>query len=217
MSQPRPQTPAIMPGCEPFAYKTASGRARWLNRDPAEEAGGSNVYSWCLNNSHLHYDALGNVSVKVMLQEDRKPGYQHNLIHSGLPTSKDHRGVQVVKTTHKVKTVGNALSTAGPNYHVDTFKSLSGIANDIYLTVFSPESETRKYCFIDSEDEATVGWLSIALVKSFGIEKANSDSIDSSKAKSIVSKLKSKHTFTIRTVFWLDENEYRQEFAKKTP
>lgn len=59
MSRPRPQTPVFMPGCEPFAYKTASGRARWLSRDPIGENGGINLYGYVANNPVNYRDPLG--------------------------------------------------------------------------------------------------------------------------------------------------------------
>lgn len=59
MSRPRPRTPVFMPGCEPFAYKTASGRARWLSRDPIGEVDGPNLYSYVLNNPVNWIDPFG--------------------------------------------------------------------------------------------------------------------------------------------------------------
>ena len=48
-----------MPGCRPFAYKTASGRARWLSRDPIGEEGGINLYGYVSNNPINLWDPLG--------------------------------------------------------------------------------------------------------------------------------------------------------------
>ena len=46
------QSPINTPGLRACAYKTASGRRQWLNRDPIEEDGGPNLYTF-LNNSPL--------------------------------------------------------------------------------------------------------------------------------------------------------------------
>jgi len=59
ISRRRPQTPATAPGCSPFAYKTASGRARWLSHDPIEEAGGVNLYGFIRNDPVSRWDNFG--------------------------------------------------------------------------------------------------------------------------------------------------------------
>ena len=41
------------------AYKPASGRGEWLNRDPLEEQGGANLYGFVGNNPVSAYDILG--------------------------------------------------------------------------------------------------------------------------------------------------------------
>jgi len=47
------------PGSRACAYRTASGRAKWLNRDPIEEDGGINLYSYVGNNPVNEIDPLG--------------------------------------------------------------------------------------------------------------------------------------------------------------
>jgi len=48
------------PGLRACAYRTASGRAKWPNRDPLEELGGLNLYSFVYNNPLTYWDYLGN-------------------------------------------------------------------------------------------------------------------------------------------------------------
>jgi len=53
------QSPINTPGLEGCGYETASGRLKWLNRDPIEEDGGINLYGLCKNNSVNRIDPLG--------------------------------------------------------------------------------------------------------------------------------------------------------------
>jgi len=55
---PIPSRP-IATGCTEYAYKTASGRSNFLNRDPIEEAGGINLYGFVNNDPANAYDVLG--------------------------------------------------------------------------------------------------------------------------------------------------------------
>ena len=52
------------PGCRACAYKTASGRAKWPNRDPLEEVGGANLYVFIRNDGINDYDLVGLVSIR---------------------------------------------------------------------------------------------------------------------------------------------------------
>jgi len=47
------------PGSRACAYRTASGRARWPNRDPIGEEGGINLYGFVGNSAVNFFDALG--------------------------------------------------------------------------------------------------------------------------------------------------------------
>jgi len=47
------------PGSRACAYRTASGRAKWPNRDPIEEKGGVNLYRFVANSPISNFDALG--------------------------------------------------------------------------------------------------------------------------------------------------------------
>jgi len=47
------------PGSRACAYRTASGRAKWPNRDPIEERGGMNLYGFVRNNPVSNTDPFG--------------------------------------------------------------------------------------------------------------------------------------------------------------
>ena len=47
------------PGSRPCAYRTASGRGKWPNRDPIGELGGRNLYGFNYNNPIQFYDPDG--------------------------------------------------------------------------------------------------------------------------------------------------------------
>jgi hypothetical protein len=49
----------ITPGSRACGYKTVSGRHEWLNRDPIQERGGINLYSFVYNNSITFLDLYG--------------------------------------------------------------------------------------------------------------------------------------------------------------
>jgi len=49
------------PGSRACGYKTASGRAKWLNRDPIGEHGGLNLYGFVFNDPVNLYDPDGRI------------------------------------------------------------------------------------------------------------------------------------------------------------
>ena len=49
----------FMPGSRACAYKTASGRGKWLSRDPIKENGGINLYALVVNDPVDYYDLYG--------------------------------------------------------------------------------------------------------------------------------------------------------------
>ncbi len=53
------RTRATATGCGGCGYKTAPGRAKWVNRDPIEEDGGINLYGYVGNNPVNDVDPLG--------------------------------------------------------------------------------------------------------------------------------------------------------------
>ncbi len=53
------------PGSRACAYRTASGRAKWLNRDPMEEWGGVNLYGFVYNNPMGFIDSRGLYEIDV--------------------------------------------------------------------------------------------------------------------------------------------------------
>lgn len=55
------------PGSRTCAYKTASGRGNWPNRDPMQEQGGLNLYGFVGNDSINYYDGLGLTKVTDVL------------------------------------------------------------------------------------------------------------------------------------------------------
>jgi hypothetical protein len=65
------------PGSRACAYRTASGRAKWLSRDPAGENASENTYGFCRNNGLGCFDLLGLacdevlVAIYVTRKEDR--------------------------------------------------------------------------------------------------------------------------------------------------
>src|SRR5205814_1185315 len=59
LSQRARRRPINTPGSRACAYKTASGRFKWLSRDPIEESGGLNLYQFVFNNPLSKFDVLG--------------------------------------------------------------------------------------------------------------------------------------------------------------
>jgi uncharacterized protein RhaS with RHS repeats len=55
----RSQVARLASGCPAHGYKTASGRGKWLNRDPLGIAGGLNLYAYVGNNPISGVDPLG--------------------------------------------------------------------------------------------------------------------------------------------------------------
>jgi len=53
------QSPINTPGLEGCGYETASGRLKWLNRDPIQESGGINLYRFVSNNPLKKIDRFG--------------------------------------------------------------------------------------------------------------------------------------------------------------
>jgi len=47
------------PGLRACGYRTASGRAKWPNRDPIGELGGLNLYAYCYNSPINYFDRDG--------------------------------------------------------------------------------------------------------------------------------------------------------------
>jgi RHS repeat-associated protein len=56
------RTHRIATGCGACGYKTASGRGKWPNRDPIQENGGLNLYSFAMNRPVNTVDFLGLMS-----------------------------------------------------------------------------------------------------------------------------------------------------------
>jgi hypothetical protein len=59
LSRRRRFRPMFTPGSRPCAYRTASGRAKWPNRDPLGELGGFNLYSYTSNDPVNGVDVWG--------------------------------------------------------------------------------------------------------------------------------------------------------------
>jgi hypothetical protein len=55
------------PGSRACGYQTASGRAKWLSRDPIEEDGGLNLYGFVANNPLSRIDRLGLELVEIVI------------------------------------------------------------------------------------------------------------------------------------------------------
>ena len=58
-SSRRRRSRAIATGCGACGYKTASGRGKWVNRDPLGENGGLNLYAFVVNQPTLFMDRWG--------------------------------------------------------------------------------------------------------------------------------------------------------------
>jgi len=58
------------PGWRACAYRTASGRAKWLNRDPIGELGGINLYHFNFNDpiDRIDTDGLGSITSPAAVQ-----------------------------------------------------------------------------------------------------------------------------------------------------
>jgi len=59
LSQRRRFRSMFTPGWRACAYRTASGRAKWPNRDPIGEVGGNNLYNFVGNDPIRRIDSLG--------------------------------------------------------------------------------------------------------------------------------------------------------------
>jgi len=60
------QSPINTPGLEGCGYETASGRLKWLNRDPIEEEGGINLYGHVANDPINYFDPDGHAAAAVI-------------------------------------------------------------------------------------------------------------------------------------------------------
>jgi RHS repeat-associated protein len=58
-------------GCRAYACKTASGRVKWLTRDPIQERGGINLYGFVLNDPADQVDGFG-LDIQFCADEDQK-------------------------------------------------------------------------------------------------------------------------------------------------
>jgi hypothetical protein len=208
-----------MPGCEPFAYKTASGRARWLNGDPVGEHGGINLLAAFENDGVNSIDPLGAISVDIKSTPDGNPGYWHTVTHKNLPIEKGSNIVQVVKTTHFLKFIGEKLQQIGPGFKVDTWKAVRNQINDNYWTIIPiPTSKQLKVCFLRSVDESSVGVITDEQVGTLGIKDASSMEVDATVASSIIGTQRSKYAFEVFNILWLDQSMQRQEKVyQRTP
>jgi hypothetical protein len=68
------QSPGFTPGWRTCAYKTASGRREWPNRDPAGEAEDVNLYRFAYNNSVGFFDSDGFQVTTAPPAPSRPPG-----------------------------------------------------------------------------------------------------------------------------------------------
>jgi hypothetical protein len=57
--------PISTPGFGPCAYKTASGRPKWPNRDPLGEKGGINLYRFVRNEPISNIDPNGHIPIAI--------------------------------------------------------------------------------------------------------------------------------------------------------
>ena len=54
------------PGLRACGYKSVSGRHEWPNRDPLQEKGGLNLYSFCENDANNNIDPFGESTSDVI-------------------------------------------------------------------------------------------------------------------------------------------------------
>ena len=75
----RPETPQVLdrvPETTPRDYETASGRPKWLSRDPIEEQGGLNLYGMVGNDGVNGSDKLGLEEAVVVLTDGVPESYR---------------------------------------------------------------------------------------------------------------------------------------------
>ena len=73
LSRRGPPSPLFTPGSRACAYKTASGRRKWLNRDPIQEEGGINLYNFVSNRPVDWIDDLGEQIMRPGPRPGRPP------------------------------------------------------------------------------------------------------------------------------------------------
>jgi hypothetical protein len=154
------------------------GTGRWLSKDPAEEAGGINLYSCCVNNAINKTDAFGLSSFDVdarseaviaTLYSDLRPKATEFIIGSNeklAPKCEVAKVTQGLRTTTQQNNIPSANTRARGNtsYHV------WGLAFDI--DIFRHDSASGKDTLVQDSDKTLDPTLrSLAsIVKGLGLQ-----------------------------------------------
>ena len=135
------------------------GTGRWLSKDPAEEAGGINLYSYCLNNAVNKIDAFGLSSFDV----DPRSEAAIATLYSGLrPKAREFiKGAneklapkcEVAKITQGLRTTTeqNNIPSANTRARGNTSYHVWGLAFDI--DIFRHDSATGKDTLVGDSDK----------------------------------------------------------------
>jgi uncharacterized protein RhaS with RHS repeats len=118
------QVAHLASGCPACGYKTASGRGKWLSRDPIGENGGLNLYGYVGNNPISAIDPLGLCKCDELLQRIRILLNDSNQLLSDLngQLGNEETG-EAISTTQMVLTEGLEAGTAAAT----AFESGAGI------------------------------------------------------------------------------------------
>jgi RHS repeat-associated protein len=158
--------PINTPGLRACGYKTTSGRANWLNRDPIGEQGGVNLYGFTGNNLISRVDFLGQ-SVYELKRRNMKcsclPHWFVVIDDTGLLDGDGRKSVTLVDLSDLGMTVRNLHI---PNSNADGWPTVVDFIN------FSKDPELQIVDYITTTREESQ-WLANTIDSVKGDEEYN--------------------------------------------